>query len=1225
MELRKGDIFHNRYLLVSALGSGASAEVWKARDTKANNLLVALKIFSQSASMDTYGMQNFEREFTTVYNMKHSNLLPPTGYDICNGRPYLVMQYCENGSCSAMAGRIDEDDLIRFLHDVAAGLEYLHDHNIIHQDIKPDNILLDDNCNFLVTDFGISVDSNNFGLGNSNGMSGGTRAYMGPERFEGTTNSASDIWSLGATAVELLTGNPPYGDHGGLLQAEGEPLPELPKLQPEVKDIIMRCLEKDPAKRIKATEIRQKIELYRETGSWVKHSQKKTIAIALTAVASVLMCLGIFLWDYNRTKVYYYKDYVERWGVPEGVGRIRNVSHVHRMYKFEYSQHKVRKVSHVNSKGKIISDNESERSERPLCQEIFYTSEGNVSRIKVKDHNDKVLYVKAFNENLNTMSFQYDDEHNTERAMTAQTVGYGRFFEDNFAQKGKITRWWIEYNDDGLATTIKYAGLDNSQVGDENNIYGRKMTYDDEGRITEIHYIGKDDNPMSTKWGLGIKKFYYDGDDNWVKAEYFTVDGEPAYDDKDGISIYEMTYDDNGNIVENLLKDGNGEMMIMKKNGIAGTKFEYDENGFITKVTFLDLDKQPMYVTSAGYAGYTAKCDENGFFNEQVYLDPDGKPCEAQGGINKQTFKTDSHGNILEIWNYNLNGALCLGADAYAGTTNKYDSVGNVVETIYYDTGKKPCAIEDGYAGIQYSYDDRNLLSELVFLGEDLQPSYNNNHVSICKYEYDKRGNTTKIAFYNPNGASLEESNENVAGWNVKYDDLGNETERVFFNKSNQQCMVTGGYARLTKTYDKNGHLQTERYYGISGKLTVVDGLAGANYVYDERGRMVVYKPIGIDGNLASNKLETHYKYDKFDNCIEESYFKNGNPAISGNGVHRTVSKYNSRNLEIEERFYNVKGGLTLSTNVGAAIFKNEYDDKGNRIKAYYYGVDEKLIKGKEGWAFSTYEYDAFGNTIKQCFFGVDGKPTNPKDMVPVGIAKYDKRNNMIYLAAQDANGKFIYNPQTGCMIMKMEYDNKSKLLSRACYDGNEKPMNCANGFHKEVYKYNSKGSEIEFAVYGTNGKPIDCKGGFHRYVVTYDANNVKQKLMYYSANGKLLATQTYNKQTGSWNNASYTGGGDGSSYQSPSNWQDLVRASNKDCPAKLADGVYAQSLTCTSNSVTLTIKLTETSKYNMTEEQSNAMKTVVPELRKNFRKLLSLPSNVSMKVVVVDKVNRVI
>ena len=109
MELSRGYLFHNRYLLVSLLGTGASAQVWKAKDTRANNLIVALKIFDENSDLNSFGLQNFEKQFTIVFNMKHSNLLPPTGYDIFQGRPYLVMQYCENGSCTSMAGRTDEE------------------------------------------------------------------------------------------------------------------------------------------------------------------------------------------------------------------------------------------------------------------------------------------------------------------------------------------------------------------------------------------------------------------------------------------------------------------------------------------------------------------------------------------------------------------------------------------------------------------------------------------------------------------------------------------------------------------------------------------------------------------------------------------------------------------------------------------------------------------------------------------------------------------------------------------------------------------------------------------------------------------------------------------------------------------------------------------------------------------------------------------------------------
>ena len=1250
MELTKGALFHNRYLLVSLLGTGASAQVWKAKDTKANNLIVALKIFAENSEMNSYGLQNFQKQFTIVFNMKHSNLLPPTGYDIFEGRPYLVMQFCENGSCTSMAGRMDEEDIIKFLHDVSAGLEYLHDHNIIHQDIKPDNIMLDDNCNFLVTDFGISVSSTG-NIYDSAGMSGGTRAYMGPERFEGTTLPASDMWSLGASAVELLTNNPPYGEHGGLLQTQGEPLPELPaKLQPEVKSMILSCLTLDPSHRIKANEIRQKIELYWETGSWKKPSQKKTITIVATALASILMCLGIFLWDYNRTKTYYYKDYVEAWGIPQGIGRITpwDAKHMHRLYRFEFRQGKVRRVSHVNSKDVIISDGESERNERPIDQDINYTSEGKVSRIKVRDGSGKVLYVKAYNENLSTMSFQYDDLHNTERALSAQTVGYGRLLEDENSHKGKITRWLLDFDKDGHVTSIRYAGLDNSRVNDNNNIYGRNLILDEKGRIVEIHYVGKNGEAQSTKWGLGIKKFFYDDNDNWIRAEYYTVDNQPAYDDADGVSIYDLEYDAKGNLIATYFKDGNGELMLPKKYGIAGQNTEYDENGFSTKGTFLGPDLRPMYAPQLGYAGYFAKCDENGFFTEQEYFDPDGNICTTSEGISKLVIVNDQFGNMLELWKYGINGELSLDSEGIAGVTCKYDSIGNMIEKVYYDCDKNPTLSEQGEAGTRMKYNERNLMTEILTLDEQLQPAFDENHVCLLRAEYDPRGNITKIAFYDADGNKLIKSNENVAGWNIVYDDLGNEVERSFFDEKNALCEIIGGYAKRTSSFDTNGHVKTERYYNASGSLTSVNGIAGTDYVCDERGNIVVNKPISTSGSLAAGKVETHYKYDKYDNCVEESYFDNGKAADCTDGYHKATYSYNSRNQIIEICYYDKNAQLTNISSEKIAMLRNEYDNRGNRVKMLYYGADAKPAVGREGWASSTYEYDAYGNITKQSFFGIDGKPTDPKTMVPVGICEYDKHNNMIFLAAQDGAGNYIINPNTGWAILRMEYNNRSKRTSEAYFDEHDKPMNQKDGCHKTIYKYDGSGKKIEetyygpddkpalvngvhqekytydengnltmYAVFNQSGKPTDSSFGYHKFVITMD-NGTPVTRKYYKANGSLYASQSYNKTKGEWNSAQFTESGG-----SISDWRTIVRTANDECPVKVDDEIYIQSLSATSSSVIITIKFANVSKYDMDEELKSKMKEVYSNLRTYMKEALELPSNINVEINFIDKANR--
>jgi serine/threonine protein kinase len=158
---------------------------------------------------------------------------------------------------------VDEEKAWRFIQDVSAGLHYLHSCNppIIHQDIKPDNILIDRSGRFVITDFGISTRVRNTlrRSGTSQYTSGaGTLAYMAPERFGTDPNpvNASDVYSLGATVFELLMGVPPFGEDGGLLQKKGADIPEIKgDYSPELKNVIYLCLAKDTWDRPTAFEL----------------------------------------------------------------------------------------------------------------------------------------------------------------------------------------------------------------------------------------------------------------------------------------------------------------------------------------------------------------------------------------------------------------------------------------------------------------------------------------------------------------------------------------------------------------------------------------------------------------------------------------------------------------------------------------------------------------------------------------------------------------------------------------------------------------------------------------------------------------------------------------------------------------------------------------------------------------------------------------------------------
>lgn len=260
-ELKIGTKVKDRYTLVEFKGSGSFGEVWLAHDEDLDSD-VAIKIY---ISLDPRGVEEFKSEYITTQGISHPNLLTTTYFDVWEQRPFLVMKYCSKGSSSLLAGKTDEYAVWNFIHDVAAGLRYLHSmpEPIIHQDIKPDNILLSDS-GFVITDFGISKKiRSTMRKQSKRAVGAGATAYMGPERFESdpTPVKASDIWSLGASIYELATGELPFSGLGGGMQRNGAEMPSLDnKWSKDMNMVMQSCLAKETWDRPTA----QQLEEYAE-------------------------------------------------------------------------------------------------------------------------------------------------------------------------------------------------------------------------------------------------------------------------------------------------------------------------------------------------------------------------------------------------------------------------------------------------------------------------------------------------------------------------------------------------------------------------------------------------------------------------------------------------------------------------------------------------------------------------------------------------------------------------------------------------------------------------------------------------------------------------------------------------------------------------------------------------------------------------------------------------
>jgi serine/threonine protein kinase len=172
------------------------------------------------------------------------------------------MPYCAHGSVNRQIGQMPEQEIWKFVLDVSGGLAFLHSQQppVVHQDIKPDNILVTSDGRYVISDFGISRTFRTKMSRTNNSSSSGTIAYMGPERFSEKPMIvlASDIWAFGMTLYEVMTGDVLWEGMGGCVQLNGARIPAISRrFSPELANLVTSCLAAETWNRPTATQINE--------------------------------------------------------------------------------------------------------------------------------------------------------------------------------------------------------------------------------------------------------------------------------------------------------------------------------------------------------------------------------------------------------------------------------------------------------------------------------------------------------------------------------------------------------------------------------------------------------------------------------------------------------------------------------------------------------------------------------------------------------------------------------------------------------------------------------------------------------------------------------------------------------------------------------------------------------------------------------------------------------
>lgn len=304
-----------RYIIEREIGRGGMASVYLAHDVK-HGRPVALKVLHADLGA-AIGADRFLREIQVVANLRHPHIVPLYDSGEASGRLYYVMPYVKGESMRERLkrdGAFKAEEAERIIREMADALDYAHSEGVVHRDIKPDNIILDDR-HAMVTDFGIARALSESGASlTQTGVAIGTPAYMSPEQITGDTtiDGRSDIYSLGCVLFEMLAGKPPFSSdsvQAMMVMRFAKPTPSLEPVEANateaLKSVIEKSMQLSPGERFQSA--RDVISALAEPSTLPRVRKidapraKFPILPMLAGAAVVIGAIGIVSWNGRRS------------------------------------------------------------------------------------------------------------------------------------------------------------------------------------------------------------------------------------------------------------------------------------------------------------------------------------------------------------------------------------------------------------------------------------------------------------------------------------------------------------------------------------------------------------------------------------------------------------------------------------------------------------------------------------------------------------------------------------------------------------------------------------------------------------------------------------------------------------------------------------------------------------------------------------------------------------
>ena len=592
-----------------------------------------------------------------------------------------------------------------------------------------------------------------------------------------------------------------------------------------------------------------------------RHEQRRKKRNLLTAAAASLFLLlsgaaGYAAWDYYAPHEVHYTDYVLRWGVPEGIGRLseQEIAAMAEHYTIVTKKRRVVSLTHANFAGVPILHVDTERMNRPMVARYYYRDDGFLSTIEYMDRNERILLTGNYAPDLKAVDYvaSRDDSAFQVLSSSSTSMDSGMFGLNAFGvqianKKSDIARHAFEYDENGFVVKVVYMRDNrNTPVLDADGIGGLEYTLDVFGRPVETRFLGRSgEGYVATKLNIAGVRYAYDDAYHLIRTEYFNPRGAPVFNAQ-GWMVAESDFNDKGNLVKQSFFDSRGRLSS-GNGGCAWAEWEYDDLGNKVAESYFGVDGRPV-VCSDGYASVKYACDGQGNVTRVAYFDTGGSPVAFAGeAFSVMEMEYDERGNYVSISYWGADGEpvyyngyasvkieyderglpvmeSCFDADGILISSDlgvalckmDYDGRGNLIREAYFDAGGAPITRKGGIvASFERGYDERGNIIRESYFGIDGNPAYRYGYASY-ELEYDIGGNVTRVSYLGADGKPARHSN-GYASVTLEYDERGNVAKWAYFDAGGAPAPDQNGAATITRDYDEDGDMVNEMRYNTAG------------------------------------------------------------------------------------------------------------------------------------------------------------------------------------------------------------------------------------------------------------------------------------------------------------------------------------------------------------------------------------------------------------------------